>query len=377
MQPPDATCGGVCITRFLMLVHPPPQRARGRPVERDLKSMSEAHAVAKSWPAMSIAEAHAHPHRARHAVRDGGAGDPRRADPGLEERAADLARRRSRRRARTASKIFLVHEDERVSFEAFFRAVSAFAHELRAPGRRRRATGSPSSCATCRNGRSPSTPPPSLGAIVTPAERLVDRAGAGVRPRSIPAPRSPSSTPSGWSASTEHLHNCPDLEARLRQPRGRRGRQSADRQAGGRDRRARRLGGPARPAAAATSRSRPRTTRPSSTPPARPESRRARSATQRNINSNIMAAASARPARVPAPRRDARPRPIRTPRSAATLLSVPFFHATGCFAVLNPTLLRRRQARDDAPLGPGARLRADRAREDHDRPAACRPSPGS
>ncbi|HEX3917783.1 MAG TPA: AMP-binding protein, partial [Caulobacteraceae bacterium] len=31
-------------------------------------------------------------------------------------------------------KIFLVHEDERVSFEAFFRAVSALAHDLAARG---------------------------------------------------------------------------------------------------------------------------------------------------------------------------------------------------------------------------------------------------
>src|SRR5271169_862163 len=31
-------------------------------------------------------------------------------------------------------KIFLVHEDERVSFEAFFRATAAFAHELVAQG---------------------------------------------------------------------------------------------------------------------------------------------------------------------------------------------------------------------------------------------------
>ena len=33
-----------------------------------------------------------------------------------------------------------------------------------------------------------------------------------------------------------------------------------------------------------------------------------------------------------------RPRPTRTRRSAAMLLSVPFFHVTGCFAILNPTL---------------------------------------
>jgi long-chain acyl-CoA synthetase len=60
-------------------------------------------------------------------------------------------------------------------------------------------------------------------------------------------------------------------------------------------------------------------------------------ATQRGVNSNIMAAVcgSARPflrrgEQPPAPDPDAPQR--------ATLLSVPFFHVTGCFAILNPTL---------------------------------------
>ena len=53
------------------------------------------------------------------------------------------------------------------------------------------------------------------------AERLVDRARAGVRPDRFRRPRSRSSTPSAGSASREHFDNCPDLEARLRQPRDR------------------------------------------------------------------------------------------------------------------------------------------------------------
>ena len=46
-----------------------------------------------------------------------------------------------------------------------------------------------------------------------------------------------------------------------------------------------------------------------------------------------------------------RRRPIRTRRSGRSLISVPFFHVTGCFAVLNPGAARRRQAGDDAQVG--------------------------
>ncbi|MDB5432794.1 MAG: long-chain-fatty-acid--CoA ligase [Caulobacter sp.] len=60
-------------------------------------------------------------------------------------------------------------------------------------------------------------------------------------------------------------------------------------------------------------------------------------ATQRNVNSNIGSAMAAgqrailrRGEEIPAPDPDAAQR--------GSLLSVPFFHATGCFAVLNPTL---------------------------------------
>ena len=60
-------------------------------------------------------------------------------------------------------------------------------------------------------------------------------------------------------------------------------------------------------------------------------------ATQRNVNSNIGAAMSA--GQRPYLRRG---EPVPTPDpdapQKASLLSVPFFHATGCFAVLNPTL---------------------------------------
>ncbi len=60
-------------------------------------------------------------------------------------------------------------------------------------------------------------------------------------------------------------------------------------------------------------------------------------ATQRNINSNIMAAACAG-ARAFLRRGETPPAPDPDAPQRATLLSVPFFHATGCFAILNPSL---------------------------------------
>ena len=61
-------------------------------------------------------------------------------------------------------------------------------------------------------------------------------------------------------------------------------------------------------------------------------------ATQRNINSNIMASACSA-ARAFLRRGEMPPTPDPTGPQRATLLSVPFFHATGCFAVLNPSLM--------------------------------------
>jgi long-chain acyl-CoA synthetase len=60
-------------------------------------------------------------------------------------------------------------------------------------------------------------------------------------------------------------------------------------------------------------------------------------ATHRNINSNIMAVGCAG-ARAFLRRGEAPPAPDPDAPQRASLLSVPFFHATGCFAILNPTL---------------------------------------
>ena len=61
-------------------------------------------------------------------------------------------------------------------------------------------------------------------------------------------------------------------------------------------------------------------------------------ASQRNINSNIMAGGCSA-ARSFLRRGETPPAPDPDAPQRATLLSVPFFHATGCFAILNPSLL--------------------------------------
>jgi long-chain acyl-CoA synthetase len=60
-------------------------------------------------------------------------------------------------------------------------------------------------------------------------------------------------------------------------------------------------------------------------------------ASQRAVNSNIMAAGIVN-ARAFLRRGEAPPAPDPEAPQRASLISVPFFHATGCFAVLNPTL---------------------------------------
>src|SRR5271154_3803843 len=89
--------------------------------------------IAKPWPAMSIAEANriitapGMPCEMEEIVVRG---VPTRVWKNLPPSLKAVAEH-----ARAfGDRIFLVHEDERVSFEAFFRAVSAFARELQVQG---------------------------------------------------------------------------------------------------------------------------------------------------------------------------------------------------------------------------------------------------
>jgi len=232
-------------------------------------------------------------------------------------------------------RIFLVHEDERVSFEAFFRAVSALAHALRRQG----VAKGDRVAIIMRN--LPEWPvafyaAAALGAIVTPLnawwtgpELEYGLTDSGAKVAIVDAER--------LERLAEHLHGCSDLErvfvSRLVE-------EVAD----------------------------PRVARlesvigePASWPALPDEPLPAEEifpdddatifytsgttgkpkgalATQRNINSNIMAGACAA-ARSFLRRGETPPAPDPDAPQRATLLSVPFFHATGCFAILNPSLL--------------------------------------
>ena len=294
--------------------------------------MSEA--AAKPWPVMSIAQAHA---------MMTAPGSPLEMEElvirGVKTRVwknAPPSLRAVVEGARAfGDKIFLVHEDERVSFDAFFRAVSAMAHELVAQGVKK----GDRVAIVMRN--LPEWPvafyaAASIGAIVTPLNAwwtgpeleygLVD---SGSKVLIVDAER--------LERVSEHIENCPDLERiyvsreddEIANPMILR----LEDVLGGEPNQWARL--PDRPL-----------------PPVEigPEDDatifytsgttgkpKGALATQRNVNSNIMAGmvGGLRPF---LRRGEAPPQPDPNAPQRSSLLSVPFFHATGCFAVLNPTL---------------------------------------
>jgi long-chain acyl-CoA synthetase len=231
-------------------------------------------------------------------------------------------------------RIFLVHEDERVSFEAFFRAVAAFAHELRAQGVEK----GDRVAIVMRN--LPEWPvafyaAAALGAIVTPLnawwtgpELEYGLTDSGSKIAVLDAER--------LERLAEHLHNCPGLKrvyvARLLE-------ESANPHVVKLETVIGEPGAwPALPdqplPAAEISPEDDATIFYTSGTTGRPKGALA---TQRNINSNIMASACAA-ARAFLRRGEVPPAPDPAAPQRATLLSVPFFHATGCFAILNPSL---------------------------------------
>jgi len=232
-------------------------------------------------------------------------------------------------------RVFLVHEDERVTFEAFHRAVAALAAELSVQGVRK----GDRVAIVMRN--LPEWPvafyaAASLGAIVTPLNAwwtgpeleygLVD---SGSKVAILDAER--------LERLAEHLPRCPVLEKvyvsralhEIANPLV----ETLESVIGG-------------PADWATLPDRPlpdvaiepdedATIFYTSGTTGKPKGALA---TQRNINSNIMAAACSG-ARVFLRRGETPPAPDPAAAQRAFLLSVPFFHATGCFAILNPSLV--------------------------------------
>jgi long-chain acyl-CoA synthetase len=292
-----------------------------------------ARAKAPSWPAMSIAQAHAiltapgAPFEMEELV-----------IRGVKTRAwknAPLSLRAVVEAGRAhGEKIFLVHEDERVTFEAFFRAVGAFARELGSQG----VVKGDRVAIIMRN--LPEWPvafyaAASLGAIVTPLNAwwtgpeleygLVDSAA---KIAIVDAER--------LERINEHLEHCPHLS-----------RVYVSRQddeianplvielesvIGAPDDWGRLPDAPL-PSAQVGPEDEATIFYTSGTT-GKPKGALA---TQRNVNSNIMAGACS--AARSFLRRGETP-PLADPAAPqrATLLSVPFFHATGCFAILNPSL---------------------------------------
>ncbi|HEY5289328.1 MAG TPA: class I adenylate-forming enzyme family protein [Caulobacteraceae bacterium] len=286
-----------------------------------------------AWPAMSIAQAHAlltapgAPFEMEEVIIRGVATHTWKNAPPSLRSVVEASRA-------FADRVFLVHEDERVTFEAFGKAVAAFAERLAGDG----VVKGDRVAIVMRN--IPEWPvafyaAACLGAIVTPLNAwwtgpeleygLVD---SGAKVAVLDAER--------LERLTEHLAKCPDLErvyvaralddfahpelVKLEDVIGAPDawESLADRPLPAVD-----IG----PDDAATIFYTSGTT-------GKPKGALS---TQRNINSNIMAAASVG-ARAFLRRGEAPPTPDPAGPQRAMLLSVPFFHATGCFAILNPSL---------------------------------------
>jgi long-chain acyl-CoA synthetase len=288
---------------------------------------------APSWPAMSIDEAHAiltapgAPFEMEELVIRGVMTRTwKNAPPSL--RAVVEAGRAH------GEKIFLVHEDERVTFEAFFRAVGAFARELASQG----VVKGDRVAIIMRN--LPEWPvafyaAASLGAIVTPLNAwwtgpeleygLVD---SGAKIAIVDAER--------LERINEHLEHCPHLS---RVYVSRQDEETANplvielESVIGAPGDWARLPDAPLPAAQVGPEDEATIFYTSGTT-GKPKGALA---TQRNVNANIMAGACS--AARSFLRRGETP-PLADPAAPqrASLLSVPFFHATGCFAILNPSL---------------------------------------
>ena len=291
-------------------------------------------AAAPAWPAMSIAQAHAlltspgTPFEMEEKVIRGISVRTWKNAPPTLRSVVEAGRAHG-------AKIFLVHEDERVSYEAFFRAVSTLARQLQADGVKK----GDRVAVIMRN--LPEWPvafyaAAVLGAIVTPLnawwtgpELEYGLTDSGAKVAFVDAER--------FHRITEHLQHCTALE---RVYVSREIEEVADPRV---TKLETVIGGPelwgslpdqALPAAdiepdddATIFYTSGTTGKP-----------KGALASQRNINSNIMAGAIGA-ARSFLRRGERPPEPDPNAPQRSTLLSVPFFHATGCFAILNPSLI--------------------------------------
>jgi long-chain acyl-CoA synthetase len=294
--------------------------------------MSEA-VLPPGWPAMSIQQAHAllgqpgMPTEVGEAVIRGVRTRVWVNQPPTLRAVAELAKPHG-------DKVFLVYEDERVTFDAFHRAVSAFARELQAQG----VVKGDRVAVIMRNlpewvvafyGAA------SIGAIVTPLnawwtgpELEYGLTDSGSKVAVVDAER--------FQRLTEHFQNCPELKrvyvsrdpeeiahpyvTKLEDVLGAPGAW------------ARLPHEPFPPVEIDTDDD--ATIFYTSGTTGRPKGALA---TQRAINTNIITAGAAG-ARVFLRRGEKPPEPDPNAPQKSMLLSVPFFHATGCFAILNPSL---------------------------------------
>lgn len=231
-------------------------------------------------------------------------------------------------------RVFLVYEDERVTFEAFFRAVSALAREFQAQGVQKGdrvaviMRNLPEWAAAFYAGQA-------VGAIVTPLnawwtgeELQYGLTDSGAKIAVVDAER--------YERLTEHLPHCPDLVrvyvSRAREEIAHPQVTCLENVLGGANDWIKLPDQPLPdvqigPEDDATIFYTSGTT-------GRPKGALA---TQRAVNSNVMAAAVSG-ARAFLRRGEAPPTPQPTDPQRSSLISIPFFHVTGCFAVLNPSL---------------------------------------
>lgn len=294
--------------------------------------MSEAELPA-GWPAMSIAQAHAmitapgSPAEMETVVIGGVPTRTWKNLPPSLRSIVELGRAHGER-------VFLVYEDERVTFEAFYRAVAAFAAQLASDGVKK----GDRVALVMRN--LPEWPvafyaAASLGAIVTPLnawwtgpELEYGLTDSGAKVVILDAER--------YERLTEHLPNCPDLVrayvSRAREEIAHPLVTTVESVLGAANDWGK-LPDQALPDVEILPDDDATIFYTSGTT-GKPKGALA---TQRGVNSNIMAGAVAG-ARAFLRRGEAPPQPDPDAPQRSSLISVPFFHVTGCFAVLNPSL---------------------------------------